>query len=377
MASPNPPSIRWSVGPSIAMELDLALTAASGYFIPSSLPEEYTSFILNLPADWQAELPVYLDKDPSFSSLLEIAAYLAGALQETDYSNGTLAIRELTLPQAFDRITRFAKPGEDQFNAAQPTPEQFIELTSTVFSDTYILSGFSPSEITARKVEIASQLKKVLRILQGGDLYARFWHWLDRFYYQFYRPWRSMREQAVDLEIRQATTALGGMQGGGVPDFGWLSEQNPLKRIPPLRKAVEEFDLPIFFWAEPFGMMDAWGLYPDLLAVSFARPGIIFENFRTTAQDVANRVAALADPTRLMILRMIRQFSMDNTEIAAYLGIARPTVSIHAKILREAGLIRSYPVGRSTRHEIDPDKVRLVFNDLRRLLDLPKPESED
>ncbi|KPL71180.1 hypothetical protein ADM99_11675 [Leptolinea tardivitalis] len=80
---------------------------------------------------------------------------------------------------------------------------------------------------------------------------------------------------------------------------------------------------------------------------------------------------ALADPTRLIILRLIRAMSMTNTDMAAYLGLARPTVSIHARILREAGLIRSWEEGRVTRHEIDPAAVHKLFRDLEKFLDLP------
>jgi DNA-binding transcriptional ArsR family regulator len=62
---------------------------------------------------------------------------------------------------------------------------------------------------------------------------------------------------------------------------------------------------------------------------------------------------------------------MINTEIAESLGLARPTVSVHAKILREAGLIRSEQDGRQVRHEIAPAEVRRLFRDLEEFLDLP------
>ena len=124
------------------------------------------------------------------------------------------------------------------------------------------------------------------------------------------------------------------------------------------------------------GWLNSTALFPGLLIVSFAEPGAIYETFRAHAADVAARAAALADPTRLIILRIIRHYGMINTEIAGYLGISRPTVSIHAKILREAGLIRSTPQGRLVRHELVPAEVRRLFNDLERFLDLPQEEGE-
>ena len=68
---------------------------------------------------------------------------------------------------------------------------------------------------------------------------------------------------------------------------------------------------------------------------------------------------------------------MVNTEIADYLGLARPTVSIHAKILREAGLIRSHQDGRLVRHALVPGAVRHLFHDLERFLDLPADEKDE
>lgn len=89
---------------------------------------------------------------------------------------------------------------------------------------------------------------------------------------------------------------------------------------------------------------------------------------------MANRAKAIADPTRLSILRIIRHFSMDNTQIADYLGIARPTVSVHAKLLREAGLIDTIQEGRQARHTVKAAEVRRLFEDLIRFLDLPDEE---
>ena len=65
------------------------------------------------------------------------------------------------------------------------------------------------------------------------------------------------------------------------------------------------------------------------------------KEFEQQVREIALRTAALGDPTRLTILRLIRHFGLVDTEIAAYLNMARPTVSIHARILRDAGLITS------------------------------------
>ena len=110
---------------------------------------------------------------------------------------------------------------------------------------------------------------------------------------------------------------------------------------------------------------DAW------LYITFGGPEFQYELFRQASDELAAGARALADPTRLIILRLIRNFAMDNTEMAEFLEIARPTVSVHAKILREAGLIETRQVGRQARHEIKADAVRRLFDELGHFLELP------
>jgi len=160
-------------------------------------------------------------------------------------------------------------------------------------------------------------------------------------------------------------------QQAGSPPIDWLPPQNSLRSRAEIQAAVQAGQLRVFCWVEPFGMADVMDLGPDLLLVSFAAPGPIYQNFHHFADDVARRTKALADPTRLIILRLIRNFGMTNTEIASFMEIARPTASVHAKILREAGLIRSRQQGREIHHEIVSDEVRRLFSDLERFLDLP------
>ena len=129
------------------------------------------------------------------------------------------------------------------------------------------------------------------------------------------------------------------MSGVENPAMNWLSPQNPLRNRSGIRAAVENGHFGAFFLVEPFGLVDLLEADGNWLYVTIGEPGEHFDQFHALVDDVARRTKALADPTRLIILRLIRNFSMDNTEMADFLEIARPTVSVHAKILREAGLI--------------------------------------
>jgi DNA-binding transcriptional ArsR family regulator len=209
-----------------------------------------------------------------------------------------------------------------------------------------------------------------LRIIKDGDLHTRFWQLLDRFYYEFYRPWRETRLPAMTDRESQVRMVLGNEVASASLD--WLPARSPLLRLPELRSTVLAGDLEVVFWSEPFEVADSWSLWPGVLLVSFTDSGKIYESFQNTALEVAARASALGDPTRLIILRLIRNFGMFNTEIANFLGLSQPTVSVHARILREAGLIRSQQEGRLVRHKVNTAEVRRLFKDLERFLDLPE-----
>src|SRR5262249_28049289 len=48
---------------------------------------------------------------------------------------------------------------------------------------------------------------------------------------------------------------------------------------------------------------------------------------------------ALADPTRRRVLQLLKERPLTAGEIASHVAIAKPTLSAHLAILREAGLV--------------------------------------
>jgi ArsR family transcriptional regulator len=366
----------WTVGESLPLELDQFLSVVAGYFDPLDLPQEIATLVRSLPADWLGEWQAMMGVAPEQVILCELLGTLAGMLHEADYSRATLAMRELTLEQALVRCAKAA--ARDDIGASAwsdhrtgSPAEQLADLMAGWQKALFTGLGLTPISQAGLLPRIRRNTLQMARVLTGGDLHARFWHWLDRYYYDLYRPWRTAQAGTMRAAEQQARLALGALsRDGQPPDLSWLQPANPLLRYPELNRAVLDGRLAVFFWVEPFGLSDTWALTEHEVIVSFARPGVLYENFRKRAIDVAGRAAALGDPTRLIILRMIRNFGMVNTDIAEYLQLSRPTVSIHAKILREAGLIESHQEGRLVRHEIVPGAVRQLFQDLQRFLDL-------
>jgi ArsR family transcriptional regulator len=359
----------WSIGRSIILELETALTFALDRRLLPGLSSDIAEVVNAIPEDWRLAWNDLWGKVENYRYGLENAARIAGTIEGEDYGQATLPVRELTIEAALERLTAQAANLGISVDARLDAADQLVELGAQKQVKVFSELGFHLSPDDERSRRTRQELACARRILAGGELHTRFWLLVDRFYYEIYRPWREARQPEMDQLEKRAHTALGAPKQ--IPNLEWLPPRNPLLRQPELRQAIQNGRLHVFFWVEPFGLPDTWLLEPGYITASFAEGGIIFQNFKAWAQDVSGRAQALGDPTRLIILRMIRHFGMVNTEIAEYLGISRPTVSVHAKILREAGLIDSHQEGRLMRHEVNSKEIRRLFQDLESFLDLP------
>lgn len=65
---------------------------------------------------------------------------------------------------------------------------------------------------------------------------------------------------------------------------------------------------------------------------------------------------ALADPTRLEILRLLaaQRGPTCVCDVVAHFGLSQPTISHHLRVLREAGLLRTSKQGVWSFYEADP-----------------------
>ncbi|NMB17394.1 MAG: winged helix-turn-helix transcriptional regulator [Firmicutes bacterium] len=366
----------WVVSTSIALELDSILAAiAPGRRLV--LSEDIMAFVQSLPDSWVNEWSDFLGPPRSDVFVVSAMAELAGVIYEDDYSTATLAMRELSIDEALDRAESLWSKWHVRPCESLPEAERLVDVVVQGLTAAYDTLGMDMSHLQLGIRQRQQELILVTRLLSGGDLHVRFWHWLDRFFFEFYSPWRATRAEAMRLLEKRAAVELGAMEGSqDVLPLGWLPPQHPLRYVPALREALAAGRFRLCFWIEPFGVFDLISVHSSEILVSFSETGQSLEHFQTIAIDVANRVKALADPTRLSILRIIRYFGMDNTEMARFFGLSRPTVSNHAKILRAAGLIDSRQEGRQVRHRINPDALHQLFDDLVDFLDIPDENSQ-
>ncbi|MFL5298183.1 MAG: autorepressor SdpR family transcription factor [Phenylobacterium sp.] len=62
---------------------------------------------------------------------------------------------------------------------------------------------------------------------------------------------------------------------------------------------------------------------------------------------------ALADPTRRRILQLLREREMSAGDIAAHFDLAKPTLSGHFAVLREAGLVTPQKSGTTITYHLN------------------------
>jgi DNA-binding transcriptional ArsR family regulator len=92
----------------------------------------------------------------------------------------------------------------------------------------------------------------------------------------------------------------------------------------------------------------------------------------TIAQEVsmlhADLCAALADPTRLILLYTLSYKPFTVTELTQELNLSQPMVSRHLKILRAKGLVTATRLGTVVQYELADQRIITVLDMLRTIL---------
>jgi DNA-binding transcriptional ArsR family regulator len=81
--------------------------------------------------------------------------------------------------------------------------------------------------------------------------------------------------------------------------------------------------------------------------------------------DAAAALDALGDPTRRVVLELLRDGERSVREITDHTSVSQPAVSQHLRVLRDAGLVDVRPAGTRRLYRIRPDG----FADVRAWVD--------
>jgi DNA-binding transcriptional ArsR family regulator len=89
---------------------------------------------------------------------------------------------------------------------------------------------------------------------------------------------------------------------------------------------------------------------------------------RARTGDLARRVRVLADPTRLAILDHLRAGPRSVGEVAVDFGLSQPTVSVHIKQLRQAGLLTATRRGPRLELSVDSEAFHALVGELNTIV---------
>ena len=90
---------------------------------------------------------------------------------------------------------------------------------------------------------------------------------------------------------------------------------------------------------------------------------------RARTGELARRLRAIADPTRLALVELLALEPRGVGELALELAVSQPTVSNHVKLLREAGLVRSAEgAGERRRLVVDTEALAGLFREIEALV---------
>ena len=82
---------------------------------------------------------------------------------------------------------------------------------------------------------------------------------------------------------------------------------------------------------------------------------------------------ALADDNRLRILQLLLNTDLCGGALAKHLGISKPAVSQHLRILRKAGFVKGEKRGYWTHYMVDREALSRIARELNELANKDKP----
>jgi len=132
------------------------------------------------------------------------------------------------------------------------------------------------------------------------------------------------------------------------------------------------------FWLSPFIITAPLGDSGKMLWAFGAREqGEVLVPGEAVPEDLTRMLKAIADPTRLRILRILMQEQTTPAELSRKLRLRAPTVTHHLHKLRLAGMVRFVMRGKQERiYFTNMDSVKSLYAQLKDFLEDDREDSE-
>jgi ArsR family transcriptional regulator len=305
-------------GPSLALELSWATHSVwsprlrTDHQILNELADTHAELLSEMEGFWDDEGEGFVE--------LEVLAYFAGALEETEFDS------------LFDAMgtARARIPPDLPLRAETPAARDAIN---------------------ARLGELKGNDQ---RWRDYRSLFAGLYEPLDQW-------WRTTGAPAVGRAVKATRHALA--QGG---DWRRMVSSDCVQVTERIAQLPEQHEPVLLVPCALFGK----GLYLDLPGCQLIGLGAGMGEFgaRTRTEDLARTMRVLADPTRLAILDHLQSGERSIGDLALDFGLAQPTISVHVKQLRQAGLVTATRRGPRLDLSVDTDAISAVADRLTALI---------
>ncbi len=97
----------------------------------------------------------------------------------------------------------------------------------------------------------------------------------------------------------------------------------------------------------------------------------LYEEQKEDVADLANRLKAFSDPTRLLLMFQVARlarFPLTVGDLARQLNVSQPTASGHLRLLRDLGLVHVVRRGNRSYYRLDREATRAIIAELEQLL---------
>ncbi len=111
---------------------------------------------------------------------------------------------------------------------------------------------------------------------------------------------------------------------------------------------------------DPVRIVDLWVRAPEQ---SYHEP-MTSISVESTRIEVFDRLAALAEPTRLRIVGLLGAETCCVCDVQDAVDVAPNLLSYHLRVLREAGLVSATRRGRWMDYRLDPDGFEVLWSQL-------------
>jgi DNA-binding transcriptional ArsR family regulator len=357
------------VSESLIFEVALLLSMTAGYLPESFLPEPCIDFIAKMNKARASKLCKFLGREKTMEQLelLTIMAFAGDCL---------FAVDAKALMKGLERATLLGLARQIGVEGTLRNKKQLKENVVTALFDFDMaysrLVGAPERDAKDLRLQTQGDIERFVMACEPGKQRDEFLHEMRMFLEGEYLPWRETRMHIMSKESNQVVAALKGNRDVLKDRIAWLADRHASAANSGFMTAVQMLKLRVVVVPTPFGMFDfSWAL-PGLLFASAHAKSEAIGFFAKKMELLSARLKALSDPTRLLMLRFIRQRPAHAAHLARSLGLARPTISVHASILEQAGLIKTRSEGRKTILEIQPEAVWTLLDDLERSLDVQR-----